>query len=147
MDKELEKLLQLLKKEGITNVVIEDGEIKNVEKVEVEKRKIENDSAFDVDKETLMSTAALVMSCDGDINKAVDRIWEVFEEAMHLGLKDALKNENDDITRTAIILNSYVVNTFKYTKALCAWKDNEIPKETAVKMFNRLAAQLKKELM
>lgn len=144
----MDELLKLLKEKGIKNIIVENGEIKGIEKVEVDKRKINDDSAFDMDEETLMSTAALVMSCDGDIDKAVDRIWEVFGEAMELGIKDMTKDEKyDKYAKNAILLNSYTVNTFKYTKALCAYKDNKNPKETAIKMYSNLVEQLKKELM
>lgn len=144
----MDDLLKLLKEKGIKNIIIENGEIKGIEKVEVDKRKINDDSAFDMDDETLMSTAALVMSCDGDIDKVVDRIWEVFEEAMQLGLKEMDEDEKcNKYAKNAILLNSYTVNTFKYTKALCAYKDNKNPKETAIKMYSNLVEQLKKELM
>lgn len=144
----MDELLKLLKEKGIKNIIVENGEIKGIEKVEVDRKKIKDDSAFDVDEDTLMSTAALIMSCDGDIDRAIDRMWEVFGEAMQLGLKDMTEDEKcDKHAKNAILLNSYTVNTFKYTKALCAYKDNKNPKETAIKMYSNLVEQLKKELM
>lgn len=144
----MDKLLKLLKEEGIKNIVVENGEIKGIEKVGVDRKKINDVNAFDMDDDTLMSTAALIMSCDGDIDKVVDKIWEVFGEAMQLGLKDMTEDEkHDKHAKNAILLNSYTVNTFKYTKALCAYKDNKNPKETAIKMYSNLVEQLKKELM
>lgn len=144
----MDKLLKLLKEEGIKNIVVENGEIKGIEKVGVDRKKINDVNAFDMDDDTLMSTAALIMSCDGDIDRAVDRIWEVFGEAMQLGLKDMTEDEkHDKHAKNAILLNSYTVNTFKYTKALCGYKENENPKETAIKMYSNLVEQLKKELV